>query len=246
MGFNPEQFQAIIDKLNSGLTTISTHATEMGPKVESAVNHWYVPDLVARGCIWIVNQVIKAVNWVIEKLVDVLKGAFAPVIMFYNAMQWQGEDVRGKASGVASSTQKFNLTSPKYWEGAGATAYTNAVFPQSAAAAQVASSAGTVAGCLTACGVAGLAFYTAVGVFVAQLIPVLAASAAAAASVVALPAAGAAAAAEATLGPAVIGAAVLALLSVIGAEATTMSELTGESNDKSAFPKGGHWPVGTV
>ncbi|WP_405898334.1 hypothetical protein OG242_13070 [Streptomyces sp. NBC_00727] len=246
MAFNPEQFQAIIDKLNTGLTSITTHANEIGPKVESAVNHWYVPDAVARGCIWIAEQIIKAVNWVINKLVDILQGAFAPIIMFYNAMQWQGEEVRGKASGVASSTQKYNLTSPKYWEGEAATTYTNAVFPQSAAAAQVASSASTVAGCLAACGVAGLAFYTAVGVFVAQLIPVLAASAVAAASVVALPAAGAAAAAEATLGPAVIGGAVLALLTVIGAEATTMSQLTGESTDKSAFPNGGHWPVGTV
>ncbi|MFJ2092048.1 hypothetical protein ACIOEW_22670 [Streptomyces sp. NPDC087901] len=246
MGFNPEQFQALIDKLNSGLTSMSTHTTAMGPKVESAVNHWYVPDAVARGCIWIVNKIIEGVNWIINKLVDILQGAFAPIIMFYNAMQWQGEEIRGKASGVSSSTQKFNLAAPKYWEGEGSTAYTNAIFPQSGASAQVASSASTVAGCLTACGVAGFAFYTAVGVFVAQLIPVLAASAAAAASVVALPVAGAAAAAEATLGPAVIGGAVLALLSVIGAEGTTMAQLSGEKSDKSAFPNGGHWPVGTV
>ncbi|WP_327259107.1 hypothetical protein [Streptomyces sp. NBC_01240] len=246
MAFNPEQFQAIIDKLNSGLTTISKHVTEIGPKVESAVNHWYVPDAVARGCIWIANKLIEAVNWIIKKLVDILQGAFAPVIMFYNAMQWQGEEIRGKASGVASSTQKFNLTAPKYWEGAGATAYTNAIFPQSGAAAQVASSASTVAGCLTACGVAGLAFYTAVGVFMAQLIPVLAASAVAAPTVVGFPPAAAAVTAEATLGPAVIGGAALALLSIIGAEGTTMTQLSGESTDKSAFPHGGHWPVGTV
>ncbi|MEV0915826.1 hypothetical protein AB0I93_16400 [Streptomyces sp. NPDC049967] len=246
MGFSPEQFQAIIDKLNAGLTTITTHTNEMGPRVESAVNHWYVPDVVARGCIWIVNKIVEGVTWIINKLVDLLQGAVAPVTMFYDALQWQGEEVRGKASGAASSTQKFNLTSLRYWEGEGATAYTNAIFPQSAASAQVASSSSTVAGCLTACGVAGLAFYTAVAVFVAQLIPVLAASAVAAASVVALPAAGAAAAAEATLGPAVIGGAVLAVLSVLGAEGTTMAQLAGEGTDKSAFPNGGHWPVGTV
>ncbi|WP_329026359.1 MULTISPECIES: hypothetical protein [unclassified Streptomyces] len=246
MAFNPEQFQAIIDKLNAGLETISKFVTDIGPKVESAVNHWFIPDGVAQACVWIINKVIKAVNWVIAKLVDIMMGAYAPAIVFYNSVTWQGEEIRGKASGVASSTQKFNLTAPKYWEGEGATAYTNAVFPQSAASAQVASSAGTVSGCLAACGVAGCAFYAAVAIFVAQLIPVLAASTAAVTTVVGIPAAGAAAAAEATLGPAVIGGAAVALLSIIGAEATTFSELTGESTDKSAFPNGGHWPVGTV
>ncbi|MFJ8852020.1 hypothetical protein [Streptomyces sp. NPDC102437] len=246
MAFNPEQFQAIIDKLNSGLTTISKYVTEIGPKVESAVNHWYVPDAVARGCIWIANKLIEGVNWIIKKIVDILQGAFAPVIMFYNAIQWQGEEIRGKASGVSSSTQKFNLTAPKYWEGAGATAYTNAIFPQSGAAAQVASSASTVAGCLTACGVAGFAFYTAVAVYMAQLIPVLAASAVAAPTVAGFPPAAAAVTAEAALGPAVIGGAALAVLSVIGTELTVLGELSGEKTDKSAFPHGGHWPVGTV
>lgn len=246
MAFNPEQFQAIIDKLNNGLTTLTTHTNEMGPKVESAVNHWYVPDAVARACIWVVKKIVEGVTWVINKLVDLLQGALAPVAMFYDAFTWQGEEIRGKASGAASSTQKFNLTSLKYWEGAGATAYTNAIFPQSAASAQVASSSSTVAGCLTACGVAGLAFYAALGVFIAQLIAVSAAAAAAAASVVALPVAGGAVVAETTLGPAVIGAAVLAVLSVLGAEGTTMAQLAGEGTDKSAFPNGGHWPVGTV
>ncbi|MGN5632674.1 hypothetical protein [Streptomyces sp. AC154] len=246
MAFNPEQFQAIIDKLNAGLTTLTTHMNEMGPRIEAAVDHWYVPEAIARGCIWIINKVIEAGNWVLGKLVDILQGAAAPVIMFYNALQWQGEEIRGKASGAASSTQKFNLTSLRYWEGEGATAYTNAIFPQSAASAQIASSSSTVAGCLTACGAAGFAFYVAVAVFVAQLIPVMAASAVAAASVVAAPAAGAAAAAEATLGPVVIGGAVLAVLTVLGAEGTTMAQLAGEGSDKSAFPNGGHWPVGTV
>ncbi|MER5611996.1 hypothetical protein [Streptomyces sp. NPDC002215] len=246
MAFNPEQFQAIIDKLNSGLTTISKYVTEIGPKIESAVNHWYVPDAVARGCIWIANKIIEGINSIINKLVDILQGAFAPIIMFYNALQWQGEEIRGKASGVASSTQKFNLTAPKYWEGHGATAYTNAIFPQSGAAAQVASSASTVAGCLTACGVAGLAFYVAVGVFVAQLIPVLAASTAAVPTVAGIPPAGAAVTAEVGLGAATIGGGVLAVLAVLGAEGTTMAQLSGEGTDKSAFPHGGHWPVGTV
>lgn len=140
MAFNPEQFQAIIDKLNAGLETISKFVTDIGPKVESAVNHWFIPDGVAQACVWIINKVIKAVNWVIAKLVDIMMGAYAPAIVFYNSVTWQGEEIRGKASGVASSTQKFNLTAPKYWEGEGATAYTNAVFPQSAASAQVASS----------------------------------------------------------------------------------------------------------
>ncbi|MHC3818230.1 hypothetical protein [Streptomyces sp. DT9] len=246
MAFSPEQLQAIIDKLNAGLATMTTHTNEMGSKVESAVNHWYVPDAVARGCIWIVEKIVEGVTWIINKLVDLLQGAFASVTMFFDAFQWQGEEIRGKASGAASSTQKFNLTSLRYWEGEGATAYTNAIFPQSAASAQVASSASTVAGCLTACGVAGCAFYTALLVFVAQLIIALAASAAAAASVVGLPAAGAVAAGETALGPAVIGGAVLAVLSVLGAEATTMAQLGGEGVDKGAFPNGGHWPVGTV
>ncbi|WP_168712312.1 hypothetical protein [Streptomyces sp. A1277] len=246
MAFNPEQFQAIIDKLNAGLETISKFVTEIGPKVESAVNHWYIPDAVAQACVWVVDKIIKAVNWVIAKLVDIMMGSYAPAIVFYNSVTWQGEEIRGKASGVASSTQKFNLTAPKYWEGEGATAYTNAVFPQSAASAQVASSAGTVADCLAACGIAGFAFYAAVGIFLAQLIPALAASAAVVPTVVGIPAAGTVAAGEAALGPAVIGGAAVAVLAIITAESKTFSELTGESTDKSAFPNGGHWPVGTV
>ncbi|WP_143195097.1 hypothetical protein [Streptomyces sp. CB02488] len=62
----------------------------------------------------------------------------------------------------------------------------------------------------------------------------------------ALPVAGAVAAGETALGPVVIGGAVLAVLTVIAAEPKTMTDLMGEGTDKTAFPNGGHWPVGTV
>ncbi|MFJ1549105.1 hypothetical protein [Streptomyces sp. NPDC088246] len=245
MAFNSEQFQAIIDKLNSGLTTLSTDLNSIGPRVEKAVNHWWVPDAVARALIWIVNKIIEGVNYIIGKVLEFLKGVAAPFILFADAITWQGEEIRGKASGVASATQKFNLKAPRQWEGHGANAYTNAVFPQSAAGAQVASSSSTVSTCLTACGTAGVAFYVTLGIFIAQLIPVLAASTVAAASVVGLPAAGGAAVAETALGAATIVTAVGGLLTALGAQLPVMAALTGESVDKMGFPEG-HWPVGTA
>lgn len=241
-----EQFQALIEKLESGLKGLSDKLNILGPRVESTADQWWVPGPVARGLIWLANKIVECISWIIEKIQDLLKGAVAPVILTLDAVDWVGEGIKGKATGVQSNTQRFNLTAPKQWTGKGATAYTEAVFPQSAAAAQVGSSATTIATALGAAAVAGLAFYGALGLFVAQLLPVLGFSVGAALSVVGFPAAGATTTAEATLGTGVIAGAVAALLAVLGAQGAALIAVTSEANEKGAFPKGGHWPGGTA
>lgn len=60
------------------------------------------------------------------------------------------------------------LKAPSQWECTGATAYTGAVKDQPTAATKVGTSADKVAGALMFSAIAGLAFYVALGVIIAQ------------------------------------------------------------------------------
>ncbi|TVL94418.1 hypothetical protein [Streptomyces sp. SAJ15] len=245
MGFNQAQFQAIIDKMTGGLTTMQTTTTKLGPKVEHTANQWYVPNPVAQMLIGICNKVIEGINWIVEKILDFLKGVAAPVIMFMDAVTWEGEEIRGKATSVAASTQKFNLKAPKEWKGEGASAYTDAVYTQSGAAGQIGTSADKIAGSLKLCAAAGVTFYAAIGTFLVQLIPALMAASAAAASVVGFAPAGLIVAGEVAVGGVVFWGAVAALGAVITAQWSDRATLTGEASDNTNFPDG-KWPVGTA
>lgn len=241
MAFNAAQYEATSQKLTSGIQTLSTKLNEVGPKAESTANHWYVPDFVAKALIWAANKVIEAASWVLNKIKELLEGIAAPVYLAIHVWDWQS-DIRGKASGVAGSTTADQLQSLKHWTGEAATSYTTAVKAQPIAAAKIGTTADKVATGLALCATAGLAFYVAVGVILAQYIVTMIGAIAALGSVVFSWAGAALIVGDTSVSIGLIITAVTALLALLGAQAQQMAAIEGEARDMTAYPNG-HWPV---
>ncbi|WP_406495043.1 hypothetical protein OG936_14360 [Streptomyces sp. NBC_00846] len=246
MAFNVAQTQATVEKLNSGVTKMSAKLDLIGPAVEKAVNHWYVPDAIAKPLIWFANKMIELGCWIRDKVVECLKGAAAPVMFYLDAQEWEGPQIRGKVSGVAGNVAGESLKAPLSWTGDGATAYVGAVKGQPIAATQIETSSDKLATALTLCAVAGAAFYLALLAVLIKAIVIMIAAAAAAASVVFSWAGLLAAVGEAVSDAGIITGLVVALVGVLTAQAGQMAVAKGEANDNSAFPQGGKWPSATV
>ncbi|MBT2385237.1 hypothetical protein [Streptomyces sp. ISL-11] len=245
MSFNAAQFEITIDQLKSGLDKLTKKLNELNHKATATANKWYVPHAVGKALMWAVKKVMQVGSWVLNKIGEFLKGAVAPVMMYRDATEWQGKDIRGKASGVAGNTAPEALAAPKHWKGEGADAYTGAVKGQPTAATQIETSSDKIAGALTASAVAGVAFYIALAVFLVQFIAAVIAAIAATGSVVFSWAGAGLMIGETAVGYAVIGAAVAALTAVLAIQAQNMAVVEGEANDNSTFP-GGHWPTATA
>ncbi|NEW75422.1 hypothetical protein [Streptomyces rhizosphaericus] len=245
MAFSQTQFETLIEKINDKLEKLAKDLVTFGNNINGAVDHWYVPGPVAKAVVAAANKLIEFVNWILKKIGHFLEGVVAPVILFIDAVSWKGKGIHGDATTASSSTQKFNLQAPKEWKGEGADAYTNAVFPQSGAAAQVGSNANSIGDILITAGIAGAAFYGAIAAFLIQFIPAMGIALGASTTVVGAVPAAIAAMGEGVAGWLVITGAVTALLAVLGDQAKAMADLQSNANDNSAFPKG-HWPVGTA
>ncbi|MFI6652114.1 hypothetical protein ACIBI8_31480 [Streptomyces sp. NPDC050529] len=245
MAFNVAQTQETVGKLNSGVTKMSTKLDLIGPAVEKAMNHWYIPDAIAKPVIWAANKLIELGCWIRDKVIECLKGAAAPVLFFLDAQEWQGPTIRGKASGVAGNVAGEALKAPLTWTGEGATAYTGAVKGQPVAATQIETTSDKLATALTLCAVAGAAFYLALLAVLIKAIVVMVAAAAAAATGVGAPVGFAAAVVEALSDAGIITGLVVTLTGVVTAQAGQIAVAKGEANDNSAFP-GGKWPSATV
>ena len=138
------------------------------------------------------------------------------------------------------------------WSGVAAERYSEACQPQADAAGAIKKAADDTRVALGLVIGAGLAFYVAIGVVVAQWIGAMGASTAAVASVVAAPAGAAAAAADSGVSAAAITAAVVALTAVVVAQANAFGAITA-AMDQSKFGAGdwpdsveGHFSDGTV
>ncbi|WAP58648.1 hypothetical protein [Streptomyces sp. S465] len=245
MAFSQTQFETLIEKIEDKLDKLVKDLTTFGKNINGAVDHWYVPATVAKAVVAAANKLIEWVNGILTKIGHFLEGVVAPVMLFIDANSWKGKGIHGDATTASSSTQKFNLQAPKQWKGEGADAYTNAVFPQSAAAGQVASNANSIADILLTAAIAGVAFYGAIAAFLIQFIPAMAGALAASTTVVGAIPAAIVAMGEGVAGWLVIAGAVTTLLGVLGDQAKAMADLKSNANDNSSFPNG-HWPVGTA
>jgi hypothetical protein len=242
VGFSTAQYETTIDKLTSGLDELSAKMQQVGPTAEAAANRWYIPQSVADDIIWLGRKILELGSWLLDKISELLKGAIAPVVMFQTAWDW--EDIRGTASGVAGQLKPEALAIGRSWHGPAADAYGKQIKPQADAAARVATMADKTALTLTACAVAGLAFYVALAVIVVKFIAALITALAALGSVVFSWAGAALIVEEAGVNTGLIIAAVSTLSAVLGAQATQMVVLHGEAVDNSTFP-GGQWPNAT-
>jgi uncharacterized protein YukE len=243
MDFSVAQYQATIDKINSGMQELSAKIGQVGPAANAAMDHWYIPGFVKDAIAWCAQKIIDLAKWIWDKFVELLKGAAAPVFMFQHALEWQ--DVKGMATGVQGVLRADQLSVDDHWKGAASDAYVAAIKPQSEAAGKIGTIADKTAQALIISAVASLAFYVALGVILIKFIAAMVVAIAAFGSAVFSWAGAALVVEEAGVNTALVTAAVTTLLAALGAQAQQLTVLKGELVDGSAFP-GGHWPDATT
>ena len=238
--FNPSQFHETVQRISSKIPDVQHKASQIDIDSVRLANEWYIPEPIARLIIWLKDELIKLAEELMNMMTQVMEGIEAPITMWEDAYKW--ETVRGIASSVAADVNPSSLGSTGQWTGDAATAYTNAIGPQSTAAAQLATIADSTASSLQSCAEAGLAFYIAVALVVAQFIAAEITAAAADATGVGAPAGLAAGLGAAATAVGVLVALVAAMGTLIGTEASQASTLHGLAMDSTAFPSG-RWPV---
>jgi uncharacterized protein YukE len=240
--FSLAQYESTVDDLSSGLDKLSSKLDEVWPTVQHAVDHWYIPGVVADGVEWVGRKLLELGNWILEKIIELLKGAVAPVYMYLNSQDLEG--IRDLASGVAGDLNPATLQVGRVWHGGAVQAYSAQIPPQVNAAARIATAADKTATSLEICAAGGLVFYLALGVIVVKFIIATIAAIAALGSVVFSWAGAALIVEEAGVNTGLILAALGALTALLGAQATQMISIGGEAGDAANFPDG-HWPNAT-
>jgi hypothetical protein len=238
--FSRAQFEAVIGEITAGMEDFSGKLDQMIPTATAAVNHWYVPPNVKQTVLWLAKETVEVGQELLDFFTDLLKGAVAPIFMFYDAWQWM--EIRGAATAVSSAVSEQNLVVDNSdWSGSARDAYVSTATGQSEAAGKIGSIAGSTSTHLLACAAAGAAFYATLAVVLVKLIAASVAALAAFGSAVFAPAGVAIVLEEAGVNTAIIGTALLTLLAFLAAQATAMVNLHGEAVDATAFP-GGKWP----
>lgn len=243
MGFSEAQFQAAVDKINTGMTEMSGKMNQVMPAAQSAMDHFYIPGFVKDAVFALCEKLVDIAKSLWDKFVELLKGVAAPVMFFKYAWDWM--DVRGVASTVAGQLKPEALTVDEHWKGTAADRYNTAIKPQSEAAEKVGVIAEKTAISLGVCAVAGCAFYVALGVIIYQFIAALIAAIAAVGTIIFSWAGLAMVVADAGITAGMVIAAVTTLGAVLTAQAAQMVVLHGDSIDNSKFP-GGKWPDSTT
>lgn len=89
--FSPTQYQEVLDKVNSGMRTVSD---EKIPELTSATNSllgtWYIPTPVKDAVKWLVDEIINTAKSVLHKVEELLEGAAMPVMLFEYSWKWAG------------------------------------------------------------------------------------------------------------------------------------------------------------
>jgi hypothetical protein len=243
MAFNEAQFEAVTNKIKGGMDTLSGKMNEIRPAASAGLDHWYIPDFVKDAVMWLVDKVVTIAKWVWDKFVELMEGIAAPVLFFKYAFDWQ--DVRGIATGVTGQLKPEAMTASQQWTGSAATAYGKVIKPQGDAAAKIGTISDKISVALGICAAAGLAFYIALGIIIAQFVIQMIAVIVALGSIAFSWAGVAIAVEDTTVTAAMITGAVTTLLIALGAQAQQMAALHGETVDNSVFP-GGHWPDPTT
>lgn len=239
MAFSQAQFETAVDKVVNGGNDLRGKIQSIPGVANNAIDHWYIPGFIKDAVRWLAEKMVELGTWILDKIIEVLKGAIAPIRMFVDSFEWQ--DIRGLSSGVSGQLKDTALQVDDVWKGSARDAYVAALAPQSNAANKISQIAEKTHTALTTCAIAGLAFYVAIGVIVVKFIAATVAAIAALGSVVLSWAGAALIVEEAGVNTALITAAVSTLMAVLGAQAAQMGTLHGEARDASMFP-GGRWP----
>lgn len=239
--FSQAQYEAVIHELEGGTRTLQGKLAEVKPAAQQATGHWWVDPLAAKAINWIADQTVEIGTAMLEWILDVLKGATAPIWMFVDAYQWM--EVRGTASEIATDLSMQNLVvDDSDWSGKAHDSYLATAGAQAAAATRMASIATITSTTLAACAAAGLAFYIVVAGVLAKLIAAVTAAIAAFGSAVFSWAGAALILEEAGVNTAVLTGAAVTLSTFLGAQVGAMIALHGEAEDPGSFPNRA-WPA---
>lgn len=233
------QYEAAASKLRSGVNQVPGKLNDFASATNSTLNKWYIPGFVKDAVKWLAEKLIHLAEDVWHKIVELMKGIAAPGYMIDYAWKW--ESVKGTASGVSSELSPEVVDVSQDWKGQAATAYANAISPQSTAAAQIGTIADKTATSLTVCAAAGIAFYVALGIIIFQLIASLVAAIIAVGSIIFSWAGLAMVVGDAGISTGLIIAAVTTLTACLATQASQMASLHGNAVDQTSFP-GGNWP----
>lgn len=244
MTFNQAQYEAVIEEITKGLGTLGTKIAQISPAVAAATSGSWIPQMAIDGLVWCARQISDLATKLLETIKDIAEGAVAPIFFFIKAYGWH-DTIGGPSSEVAATVAPNTLRACYTWSGPAATAYSKAIATQTTAAAKIQGISSSVATTLTVVAGAGLAFYVAIGILLAKIIAQVVAS------IVAIGTgwlswAGLALIAESiVVDGTMIAAAVAAIVAFVGAQATALIGLKGQTEANESFP-GGHWPVGTA
>ena len=237
------ELEAVGTKIASGVTTCQGHLGAIPGAVNSFMSTWFaalIPDNVKQWAVDCTNAFIHACSTFLGKVGEFLQGLAMPVMALIKTWDWL--DVQREASRISEAIDpaaNMALRVTDIWKGPAATAYAEAIKPQSGKARRISDNAGKVAMSLGIVGAAGLAFYIAIGVilvkFIAACVVVIAAFASVAFSWAGL----ALAVEEAAVNTGMVIAAVAALTACLGAQVQQAASIEGDL--MAAFPNGS-WP----
>ncbi len=239
MAFSEAQYTAVVDALRGGLEELSGRLDAVAVAARAAAARPSVPDPLAAAIIDAAERIVDAVAVVRDAIVEALRGAVAPVFLFTDGLEWL--EVRDAATRVQGVLRAEQLPVADHWKGYAADRYATAIRAQSEAAGRVGAIADRASSALVTCAVAGLAFYTALGVVVARLIVAVVAAISAFGSAVFSWAGVLIVLEEAGAGGATVAGLVVALVALLGAQLAPLGALTGELGDGGVFHEG-RWP----
>ncbi|GAA4625807.1 hypothetical protein GCM10023196_031420 [Actinoallomurus vinaceus] len=238
MGFNQAQYDAVVEKVRTGIAQIGAKNQQVIPAATHATSHWYLPDGVKSAVLWMAKKLTQLSEWLIRKAGELLAGFLAPVGFMEAGWKWQ--DVKAKASTIEGAINP-DQTASSEWDGSAKDHYRTSIKPQQSAAGRIKTVAGSISTSLYICAGAGLAFYAALGLITYQFLTTLGAALAALFSgVLSLPGF-VAAVADCGVTAAAVITAVAGLGAFLSVQAQQMGSLHGEAKDNASFP-GGHWP----
>lgn len=243
--FNPAQYEAVINKIKSAISSIEQKLPELAAKANQVLGSWYmdfVPASVKNALKWAVNELIHIGETVLHDAEQALKGVAMPIYLFEYAYKLQ--DIDGIATGINGSLSVANVT-PKGWSGKAATAYSAVISPQAYAANQIGTISNNASFSLEACAAAGLAFYLSVGVIVVLFLATLISSIAIIGTGVFSAPGLAMLVGDCSVTQGMFIAAAATLTGLLGTQLSQMVALHGQAVNGSYFPNG-RWPVATT
>ena len=238
--FSPAQYESVVNDLVSGGNTLSGKIQELPLAANKTLSNPWVPGWIKTSVKWLVEKACAVGSWVLDKIVELLKGAVAPVRMFFDAWKWT--EIREMTTGVAGVLKDTNLSVDDAWKGTAKDAYVKQMKTHADAAGRCGTVADKAAVSLTVCALAGLAFYVALGVIIVKCIASFVAAIAAVGTGVFSAVGAFVVITDAGITAAMITAAVTALVACLAAQAGQMVVMHGEATDGNLFP-GGKWPI---